>query len=92
MCILQMLYKFCRIPQEDSFWGLQITEKEGKSWGLEPFLEPVEGWGVSRPIWAAPPLHLCKTYHKPASFACWKSQQTLKNLLEKLVQKNTNLQ
>ena len=58
-----------------------------RSEGLNPFFEPVESWGNSGPIGAAPPLHLCKTCHKPAS-----EQQTLKNLLEKLVQKNTNLQ
>ena len=59
-------YKFCRIPQEKLSLGFTIIrkwEREVRVW--TPF-EPVEGWGVSGPIWAAPPLHLCKTCHKLA--------------------------
>ena len=85
---LQMFYKlFGEYPKRTSIWGLQISEKKRESSGFEPLLETVEGWGISGLIWAAPPLYLCKTYHKPTSKACLKSQKIQRNYQKKLVQK-----
>ena len=57
--------------------------------GLNPFFEPVESWGNSGPIRAAPPLHLWKTCHKPARFYLLENTENSKNLLEKVSPKKS---
>ena len=90
LCVYYKCFiNFAEYPKRTPLWGLQITEKEGKSWGLEPLLEPVEGWGNFVPFWAATLLYLCTTCQKPASFTCWKLQKTQKNLLDKVSTKKS---
>ena len=79
-----------RIPQENFSLGFTTIGKkeEGELRVWTPF---GTGWRLrySGPIRAAPPLHLWKTCHKPASFYLLEITENSKNLLDKVSTKKS---